>query len=59
MVGDKGQILSRSDYGTSFDLKLKDEKTFSSGLTHPAVRDIPQTIPRNAFSGGGGAGGCG
>ena len=38
MVGDKGQIFSPDDYGTSFYLKLKDEKEFSSGLQHPAVQ---------------------
>jgi len=46
MVGDKGQIFSDNDYGTSFYLKLKDEKEFSSGLQHPAVQKIPVTIPR-------------
>jgi hypothetical protein len=46
MIGDKGQIFSDSDYGTSFYLKLKDEKEFSNGATHPAVQTIPITIPR-------------
>jgi predicted dehydrogenase len=49
MVGDKGQIFSPDDYGTQFFLKLKDEKEFSNGNGHPAVRDVPQTIPRNTF----------
>ena len=51
MVGDKGQIFSDSDYGTSFMIKLKDEKEFSPGAQHPAVQAVPQTIPRNTLPG--------
>jgi len=51
IVGEKGQIFSESDYGTSFMIKLKDEKEFSNGLQHPAVQSIPQTIPRNTLGG--------
>jgi hypothetical protein len=47
MVGDKGQIFSPDDYGTQFFLKLKDEKEFAPGSSHPAVQSIPITIPRN------------
>jgi hypothetical protein len=47
MVGDKGQIFSPDDYGTQFFLKLKDEKEFAPGSSHPAVQNIPITIPRN------------
>jgi hypothetical protein len=49
IVGDKGQIFSPDDYGTTFDLKLRDDKEFSPGANHPAVKAIPQTIPRNEF----------
>ena len=51
MVGDKGQIFSDNDYGTSFVIKLKDEKEFSPGAQHPAVQAVPQTIPRNTSGG--------
>lgn len=51
LVGDKGQVFSPDDYGTRFFLKLNDEAEFSDGRDHEAVRAIPQTIPRNAFSG--------
>jgi Oxidoreductase family, NAD-binding Rossmann fold/Oxidoreductase family, C-terminal alpha/beta domain len=53
MVGDKGQIFSPDDYGTQFFLKLNDEKEFSRGSDHGAVKTIPQTIPRNAYRGRG------
>ena len=49
ILGSKGQIFSPDDYGTTFSLKLKDEKEFTPGTNHPAVKAIPQTIPRNAF----------
>ena len=49
MLGDKGQIFSPDDYGTTFYLKLKDENKFSRGATHPAVKAVAQTIPRNPF----------
>jgi len=60
ILGSKGQIFSPDDYGTTFSLKLNDEKEFTPGSTHPAVKAIPQTIPRNSFmSGGRGRGGRG
>jgi hypothetical protein len=49
MVGDKGQVFSPDDYGTQFYLKLNDEKEFTRGSDHPAVKTIPQTIPRNTL----------
>ena len=51
MIGDKGQVFSPDDYGTQFYLKLKDEKEFTRGSDHPAVKTIPQTIPRNTTGG--------
>jgi hypothetical protein len=57
ILGDKGQIFSDDDYGTRFFLKLKDEKEFTPGSTHPAAKAIPQTIPRNEFMSGGRGGG--
>jgi predicted dehydrogenase len=49
ILGSKGQIFSPDDYGTEFDVKLNDEKEFTRGSAHPAVKEIPQTIPRNQF----------
>ncbi len=51
LIGDKGQLFSPDDYGAQFFLKLKGEKELTDGKVHEAVRAIPQTIPRNAFSG--------
>jgi len=47
MLGDKGQIFSPDDYGSQFFLKLNDEKVFTRGADHGAVKAIPQSIPRN------------
>jgi hypothetical protein len=55
MLGDKGQIFSPDDYGTQFFLKLNDEKEFTRGSDHPAVKAIPESIPRNSFKGKGDA----
>ena len=49
MIGEKGQVFSPDDSGTRFFLKLKDDKEFTSGPTHPSVAAIPQSIPRNPF----------
>jgi Oxidoreductase family, NAD-binding Rossmann fold/Oxidoreductase family, C-terminal alpha/beta domain len=51
LVGDKGRLFSRDDYGASFFLKLKDEKEFLQGADHGAAKAIPEYIPRNAFTG--------
>jgi predicted dehydrogenase len=51
IIGDKGSIFSPDDYGTQFFIKLKDEQKFSFYQKHPAVENIPQTLPRNAFTG--------
>ena len=57
IIGDKGKVFSPDDYGTTFDLKLNDEKEFTPGAAHPAVAAIPQTIPRNQFMATGRRGG--
>ncbi len=61
IIGDKGKLFSADDYGTSFVLMLKGESEYTAGDQHPAVKDVPQTIPRlvpMARQGGGfGAGG--
>jgi hypothetical protein len=53
LLGDKGSIFSPSDYGAQFFVKLKDEKEFIDSKVHEGVKAIPQTVPRNEFSGGG------
>ena len=54
MIGDKGKIFSPDDYGEEFFLKLNDDKKFTHFTKHPAVAEIPQTIPRNDFDKEGG-----
>ena len=51
LIGDKGKLFSPDDYGAKFFLKLNGEKELLNGKDHPAVKAIPQTIPRNAFTG--------
>jgi predicted dehydrogenase len=53
LVGDKGKIFSPDDYGARFFIKLKDEKTLRPGDQHDAVKQVPQTIPRNQYEGDG------
>ncbi|MBU6400849.1 MAG: Gfo/Idh/MocA family oxidoreductase [Verrucomicrobia bacterium] len=50
LVGAKGKLFSPDDYGAQFYVKLNDEKEYVSGNKHPALQDIPQTIPRNTLS---------
>ena len=47
LVGDKGKIFSPDDYGSQFYLLVGDEKEFTNGNNHEAVKDIPQTIKRS------------
>jgi hypothetical protein len=47
LVGDKGKIFSPDDYGSQFYLLAGDEKEFTNGNNHEAVKDIPQTIKRS------------
>jgi predicted dehydrogenase len=54
IIGEKGQIFSPDDYGAEFFIKLNDEKSFTSYKNHPAVKEIPQSIPRNPFKSGDG-----
>ena len=51
LIGEKGQLFSPDDYGARFFVKLNDEKEFVDGKNHEAAKAIPQTIPRNQFSG--------
>jgi len=51
LIGDKGKIFSPDDYGARFFVKLNDDRELVNGRDHEAVKVIPQTIPRNAFTG--------
>lgn len=52
LIGDKGQLFSPDDYGTRFFLKLNDEKEFTGGNSHGAVKTVPIALPRNPHEGG-------
>jgi len=54
MVGDKGLLFAPDDYGARFFIKLWDEDELVPAGQHPAVADIPRTLPRNPFKGGAG-----
>ncbi len=49
LVGDQGKIFSPDDYGAKFFLKLADDAGYKPANEHPAVKAIPQTIPRSRF----------
>lgn len=49
IIGEKGKIFSPDDYGTEFFIKLDGEDRFRFYKNHPAVKPIPQTIPRNPW----------
>jgi predicted dehydrogenase len=51
IIGDQGKIFSPDDYGEQFFVKLNDDKKLVHYQKHPAVAGIPQTIPRNEFTG--------
>lgn len=53
LVGDKGKLFSPDDYGARFFLRLNDEKEYTDGKNHGAVKAIPQSIPRNEHPGDG------
>lgn len=47
LIGEKGQLFSPDDYGARFFVKLNDEKELTSGKDHEALKNIPETLPRN------------
>jgi hypothetical protein len=47
IIGEKGQLFAPDDYGAMFFLKLEGEETFVQGAKHPAIKDIPESIPRS------------
>ena len=49
LIGDGGTVFSPDDYGTSFFVKLKDDKKFLHYTKHPALAQYPQRIPRNPY----------
>jgi len=50
LIGDKGRIFSPDDYGRRSYLRLKDEKELTASDEHPAVLEVPVTLPRNTYS---------
>lgn len=51
LIGDKGRLFSKDDYGAQFYVRLNDEKELVISQNHEAVKTVPQIIPRNAFKG--------
>jgi hypothetical protein len=47
LVGDKGKLFSPDDYGSQFYALLGNEKEYTAGGNHEAVKAVPQTIPRS------------
>jgi Oxidoreductase family, NAD-binding Rossmann fold/Oxidoreductase family, C-terminal alpha/beta domain len=47
LIGDRGMVFSPDDYGTSFFVKLKEDKKFLHYTKHPALAQYPERIPRN------------
>lgn len=47
VIGEKGQLFSPDDYGSTFFLQLEGEKSFTNGTKHEAAMAVPQTIPRS------------
>jgi hypothetical protein len=50
LIGEKGQLFSKDDYGTNFFIKLNGEKELVDGSRHPAAKSVPVTLPRNHLS---------
>ncbi|MHB8521120.1 MAG: Gfo/Idh/MocA family protein [Limisphaerales bacterium] len=49
LIGDKGKLFSPDDYGAQFYIKLNDDKEYVSGQKHEALKNIPETLPRNTL----------
>ena len=47
IVGEKGKLFSPDDYGSKFFVALKDQEKMEAGNTHPACKDVPESIPRS------------
>jgi hypothetical protein len=50
LVGDKGIVFSKNDYGSDFAVKLKGEKELVQYKSHEALKAIPVALPRNTLS---------
>lgn len=46
MEGEQGVLFSPDDYGATFFLKLDGDKELRRGMSHPAVRGLPVSLPR-------------
>ncbi|MBS1800042.1 MAG: Gfo/Idh/MocA family oxidoreductase [Acidobacteria bacterium] len=53
LIGEGGTVFTPDDYGTNFFIKLKGEEKFINYLTHPAMAQYPERIPRNRHAGTG------
>jgi hypothetical protein len=53
VVGEKGQLFSQEDGDQNFPFfcKLKDDKEFIRDNVHPALKAVPETLPRNIHQG--------
>lgn len=46
VVGTKGKIFAGDDYGSSFQVMMKDEKEYVASEKHEATKAVPESIPR-------------
>jgi len=46
VIGEKGKLFAGDDYGSSFQVLMKDEKAYVNGDKHEACLAVPKTIPR-------------
>jgi Oxidoreductase family, NAD-binding Rossmann fold/Oxidoreductase family, C-terminal alpha/beta domain len=51
ILGERGQIFSPDDYGAQFFLKLAGDTKFIHADKHPALAEVPHSLPRNPFKG--------
>jgi hypothetical protein len=47
IIGEKGKLFSKDDYGEHFYVAMKDQNEMVSGDKHEACQAVPQTIPRS------------
>lgn len=51
LIDEEGKVFSPDDYGAQFFVQFQKHNEFVLGRNHPAVKEIPQTIPRNRHPG--------
>jgi hypothetical protein len=47
VIGEKGKLFASDDYGSRFQVVLKDEKEYVAGERHEACIAVPESIPRS------------